>query len=124
MIIILAHPFRIEGVLSNLDKKLLKSFTAVELNARDLYQRGRTKCQREVEQLAQELSVPIVAGSDTHQLFQSGSIKNIFKHNCKTIKELKQEIELGDFKKELSNELELRVRVARYIKKMLIGYNY
>ena len=115
---ILPHPFRVEQAILNVDKRFFGEFDAVELNAKDLEKFGREKCMKDVEQLAKELRLSIVAGSDTHQFFQAGTIRNVFQGVCNNVTELKQQIKQGNYEIKINLELETRVRVAQYIKKI------
>ena len=72
-----AHPFRIKTPLKHIDHDLLAQLDAFDLNATDIYRQG-IEVREEVEGLAQELNLAVVAGSDTHHQLQYGSVYNVF----------------------------------------------
>ena len=118
-LIIIAHPYRDYDVFPKISKTLIKKFDAIELNAIDLQNKGEQQTKENVHKLSKELKLPIVCGSDSHHSIQSGSVKNKFSNKCLTIKDLKQQIKLGNFSIELSPALRVRVKCGAMIKRIL-----
>lgn len=119
LLIILAHPYRDHIQFPELEKIVIERFDAVELNSKDIYKTGIEVMQDEVSKLAEKLQLPITAGSDTHYFIQISTAKNIFKKDCNTIKELKEEIKLANYNIEFSQDLKVRVKSATIIKKLI-----
>ncbi|WP_026672943.1 PHP domain-containing protein [Alkalihalobacterium bogoriense] len=113
-----AHPFRESKKLSHLPKEQLMQLDALDLNATDLYHQG-LKMKDELFQYAYSLELPVVAGSDTHQCLQFGSIYNEFKEEANTIAELKQVIARKKYDIEISPCLQVKVQGARMLKKKM-----
>ena len=119
MLIILAHPYRRHEELPTLKTEVLNRFNAIEFNAKDLYNNGIEIMKNRVIELSNKLNIPIVCGSDTHHFIQVSSVKNVFHKDCGTIKEIKEQIELKNYNVEISQELNLRVKSAMIIKKLI-----
>lgn len=119
LLIILAHPYRDHIQFPELEKFVIERFDAVELNSKDIYKTGIEVMQDKVFKLAEKLQLPITAGSDTHYFIQMSTAKNIFKKDCNTIKELKEEIKLTNYNIEFSQDLKVRVKSATIIKKLI-----
>ena len=119
LLIIQAHPYRKHEEFPKLAINIVDRIDAIEFNAKDLYKNGIENMKSKVSKLANELNLPIVCGSDTHYFIQMSSVKNIFDKNCKTIKEIKEEIKLNKYKTEISSELKIRVKSAIIIKKLI-----
>lgn len=66
-----------------------------------------------------ELGVPVIAGSDAHRMFQVGCVYNQFEGDFETLTELKEVIRSGAYKRLISSSLDLQVRAANYVKKLL-----
>lgn len=113
-----AHPFRKKTPLKHIDYELLAQLDAFDLNATDIYRQG-IEVREEVEGLAKELNIPVVAGSDTHHHLQYGSVSNVFSKSFTTAKELKDAIVEGDYEINISPCLSEKVKGARLIKKVL-----
>lgn len=119
LLVILAHPYRKHEEFPQLANNIINRIDATEFNARDLYKYGIEDMKSKVSNLAKKLNLPIVCGSDTHYFIQMSSIKNIFDKDCKSVKEIKEEIKLNSYKIELSPELKIRVKSATIIKKLI-----
>lgn len=119
MMVIGGHPFRESNHLYHVDRELLKRFDAFDLNGKDLHEIGIQENIAKVLTLGEELGVPVVAGSDAHQMFQVGCVHNVFVGSFETVAELKEAIRVGAYKRVLSPSLHLQVRAANLVKKLL-----
>lgn len=119
LLVILAHPFRKHSEFPKIQSSIFSKIDATEFNATDLYRNGITLMQEKVLKLANRFNLPIVCGSDTHYFIQMACIKNIFDKNCTTVKQIKEEIRLRNYKVELSPDLKIRIKSARIIKKLI-----
>lgn len=119
LLVIVGHPYRRHTEFPELNSKVLAKITAIEFNAKDLYKSGIEEMKDKVIKLADKLNIPITCGSDTHHFIQISSVKNIFNKECSTIKEIKEEIRLGNYKTEISSDLKIRVKSAIIIKKLI-----
>lgn len=117
-IIIGGHPFRPSTPLTHHSLEQLKRLDALDLNGKDLYSIGIKENQEKVYGFANCLELPVLAGSDTHQFFQYGSVLNEFTDNCTTITELKQAIQNKTYTIHISRDLHLKVRSATLTKKL------
>ncbi|AOZ92958.1 PHP-associated domain-containing protein [Paenibacillus crassostreae] len=117
-----AHPFRELNPLSHVKPELLTRLNAFDLNGRDLHHVGQ-QMEEKVNRLAELIGLPVVGGSDTHQLLQFGSVYNQFEQDCDTIDQLRDAIRLGTYKYQISQHLDSKVQLAeaeqaRYKKNM------
>lgn len=119
LLIIIAHPFRKYEKIPCIDKNILEKIDAIELNAKDLYNKGINDMKNKVSELGKLLNIPITGGSDTHYFIQIGSIRNNFNVECNTIKEIKEQIKDNNFTVEISDNLEIRVKSSMIIKKLI-----
>ncbi|WP_201007345.1 PHP-associated domain-containing protein [Paenibacillus glycanilyticus] len=119
LMVIGGHPYRESNHLYHIDKELLKRFDAFDLNGKDLHEIGIQENIAKVLTLGAELGVPVIAGSDAHQMFQVGCVYNQFEGNFETIAELKEAIRDRAYKRVISPSLDLQVRAANYVKKLL-----
>ncbi|SFL42868.1 hypothetical protein SAMN04487943_101499 [Gracilibacillus orientalis] len=118
-----AHPYRDSTPLArNVSKTQLKRLDALDLNGKDLYAKGVEACQQELTTLADEIGLPIVGGSDTHQFLQYGSIVNEFEHDCHNSDELKQAILQKKYQLKITDQLSLKVKSATLVKKYMKKY--
>ncbi|MCL2570350.1 MAG: PHP domain-containing protein [Firmicutes bacterium] len=120
ILIFLAHPFRNHSDFPTVDKKTFLNFDAVELNATDLATFGESENRQQVENLANELKLKIVGGSDTHFSIQCGSIRNVFEKDITKIRDLKGEIFAYSFTIEIDATLTTRVKSAAIIKELMV----
>ena len=121
LLVILAHPFRKHEKFPEIDRNIFEKIDAVEFNARDLYEKDIDNMKEKVKELSKKLNIPITGGSDSHYFLQIGSIKNVFDKDCNTITELKEQIKLNNYKVIISEELTIRVRASKIIKKIIKG---
>ncbi|GGA34004.1 PHP-associated domain-containing protein [Paenibacillus physcomitrellae] len=119
MMVIAGHPFRTNAPLEHVDRRLLSRFDALDLNGKDLHEIGIQENIAKVLTLGSELGVPVIAGSDAHQMFQVGCVYNEFPGDYETIAELKEAIRSGSYKRHISPHLDLQVRAANTVKKLL-----
>lgn len=114
-----AHPFRKSTPLHHLDLGQLRRLDAFDLNGKDLYAEDMSIYRRKLADLAQQVGLPIVGGSDTHHFLQYGSVYNDFDEECHTVEELKTLIKTGSYEVNISVDLEVKVRAATIVKKLL-----
>lgn len=119
LLVILAHPYRDHTVLPQLKSSIVDKLDAVELNSKDIYKFGMNEMKENVSILAKQLKLPIIGGSDTHHFMQISTAKNIFNKNCNTVKEIREEIKKENYKIEFSSDLNVRVKSAIIIKKLI-----
>lgn len=119
VLIILAHPFRDHAQFPELEKHVIKKLDAVELNSKDIYKTEIEEMKDKVSKLAEKMKLPITAGSDTHYFIQVSTSKNIFRKDCITVKEIKEEIKSGNYNIDFSQDLIVRVKSAIIIKKLI-----
>ena len=113
------HPLRTSTPLTHHDPEQLKRLDAFDLNGRDLYAQGQHPYIDELKTFAAQLNMPIVGGSDTHQYLQYGSVYNESSRECETINDLKDMIQSGDYTVHVSEELDLKVKSASLVKKLI-----
>lgn len=119
LLIILAHPYRDHIQFPKLEENVINRLDALELNSKDVYKIGYDEMQEKVSKLAEEIRLPITAGSDTHYFVQVSTARNIFNKNCNTVKEIKEEIKQRNYSIEFSEDLNDRVNKAITIKKII-----
>ncbi|MDX8045323.1 PHP domain-containing protein [Gracilibacillus sp. S3-1-1] len=113
-----AHPFRLSNSLTQHDSSVFNQLDALDLNAKDLYKMG-IKMKDKLMMYSYEKDLPILAGSDTHHYLQYGSVVNRFHKECKTVDELKQVLRTDNYDLYISPHLEIKVKAATAIKKVL-----
>lgn len=121
LLVILAHPFRKHEKFPEIDRNIFEKIDAIEFNAKDLYEKDIDNMKEKVKELSKKLNIPITGGSDSHYFLQIGSIKNVFDKDCNTITELKEQIKSNNYKVIISEELPIRVRASKIIKKIIKG---
>ncbi|MBB4825249.1 putative metal-dependent phosphoesterase TrpH [Sporosarcina luteola] len=118
-LVIGGHPYRESTPLHHLAGDLLAKLDAFDLNGKDLYEKGIEKNSREVYSLAEQIGIPVVGGSDTHQSLQYGAVVNVLDVSCRTVREFKDAIRSGAYRIEISTELDEKVAAAKELKKRL-----
>ena len=113
-----AHAFRAGSHIPELAEELLRRFQFLDCNGKDVALRG-VEAREEVEALGRRLSLPVVAGSDTHQNLQYGCIYNVFERECRFVSELFDEVKRGAYRIEVASEIELQVESASILKRAL-----
>ena len=119
LLVILAHPYRDYIEFPDIESFVIDRLDAMELNSKDAYQGGTEEMKQKVTKLARKFNLPITCGSDTHYFIQVSTAQNIFNKNCNTVKEIKEEIKAGNYSINLSSELNVRVKSAIIIKKLI-----
>lgn len=114
-----AHPFRTSTPLHQLNPELLKRLDAFDFNAKDIYMQGAETYKNLITPFAEKLGVPVIAGSDSHQCLQYGSVVNRLDDTCSTVEELKEAIKQGNYEIELSPCLHTKVKASVMMKKLL-----
>lgn len=69
--------------------------------------------------LSNTYNIPVVAGSDTHQALQYGCTWTNFEEDINTFSKLKREIELENYKIQVSQSINSQVKSAGLLKKAL-----
>lgn len=113
------HPFRISTPLHHLDPELLTRLDAFDFNAKDIYMQGVEAYRALITPFAARLGVPVIAGSDSHQCLQYGSVVNKLEKSCSTVAELKEAVRLGKYSIEVSPCLHTKVKASVMMKKLL-----
>ncbi|WP_438348514.1 PHP-associated domain-containing protein [Paenibacillus sp. FA6] len=90
---------------------VLTRLDAFDLNGRDLHHCG-LDMEGKVSALAELIELPVIAGSDTHQPLQFGSVYNQFEQSCDTIDQLRNAIRLGAYDYHISQHLHSKVKSA------------
>lgn len=119
MMVIGGHPFRESNHLYHVEERLLRRFDAFDLNGKDLHEIGIQENIAKVLTLGDQLGVPVVAGSDAHQMFQVGCVHNELPGEYETIAEIKEAIRDRKHKRFVAPTLDLQVRAANLVKKLL-----
>ncbi|RCW77184.1 PHP domain-containing protein [Saliterribacillus persicus] len=115
-----AHPFRESTPLAkNITKQQMKKLDALDLNGKDLYAKGSESCKAELISYADEVNLPVVAGSDTHQFLQYGIVGNDFKKDCTNVEMLKASIKANAYELQIADDLFFRVKAAVLVKKYM-----
>lgn len=121
-----AHPFRGEHPLAvNQDIEQLKRLDALDLNAKDIFNKGLEVAYNELIELSKTLGNVIVTGSDTHYPIQLGSVRTKLEKDCCTISEIKDCIRNNNIYRETSKVLDIKVFAAnttkQYLKSLIIA---
>lgn len=114
-----AHPFRSSTPLHHLDPQLLMRLDAFDFNAKDIYMQGAEAYHALITPFAKDLGVPVIAGSDSHQCLQYGSVVNKLEQSCSTVEELREAVRLGRYTIEISPCLHTKVKGSIMMKKLL-----
>ncbi len=113
-----AHPYRAGSNIPALPPELLGRFHFLDLNGKDIAESCDT-AKSQVYSLASALGLPVVAGSDTHQSFQYGSICNDFQKECITISALRDSLMEGSYTCQISPKAAFQVKAAGLLKRAL-----
>ena len=117
-----AHPFRFVGVANHytlsdlLAEELIAEFDAVDFNAKDLYLYGDAM-EALLRRAADQLGLPLVAGSDAHHPSQVGSVFNACAERVPSIAGLLHRIETGALEPQSAPNLSERVARATDFKR-------
>ncbi|WP_317618481.1 PHP domain-containing protein [Paenibacillus sp. PL91] len=113
-----AHPMRESTPLTHHAAETLQRLDALDVNAKDLFQYGFGMADK-VRQFADELGLPAIAGSDSHQPLQFGSVINRLDNDCDTAEQLRGELINGNYQLEISTCLNVKVKAAQMMKELL-----
>lgn len=118
-----SHPYRENHKLYLQSEKNLKRLDALDLNSKDIYKRGLTVVEKEVEDLSKSIGVPYVTGSDSHYPIMLGCVRTCFDDEIKSINQLKEAIKNEKYTREIKDDLAFKIYTAKvaknYIKKKL-----
>ena len=115
MLIIGAHPFRKKHPLYTYDRLYVTGLDAVELNGKDILLKDK------MYEYAEDLNMPIVAGSDAHTIFQIGTVKTHIEKESKTAMELKEEIINNRFNIKISKFANLKNKISKKYKRYVLN---
>lgn len=113
-----AHPFRPGGNIPNLKENEIKEFDFLDLNGKDMAN-NKDYAINNTRKLSNTYNIPVVAGSDTHQALQYGCTWTNFEEDINTFSKLKREIELENYKIQVSQSINSQVKSAGLLKKAL-----
>lgn len=113
-----AHPMRESTPLTHHDADTLRRLDALDINAKDLFQYGFGMADQ-VRQFADHLGLKVIAGSDSHQPLQFGSVVNHVDNVCETAEQLRSELLSGNYQLEISACLNVKVKAAQMMKELL-----
>ncbi|WP_322906705.1 PHP-associated domain-containing protein [Paenibacillus campi] len=119
LMVIGGHPFRASNHLYHVAPELLRRFDAFDLNGKDLHEIGIQENIANVLTLGKQHHVPVVAGSDAHQMFQVGCVWNELPGNYETVADIRSAIRNGQCTRHIAPALHLQVRAANAVKKLL-----
>ena len=122
VVMIFAHPFRVRDDLKGIAQIVFDKLDAVELNATDIFKKGERESRDALNKVSLATGLPITGGGDAHHSMQVGSIKNIFKTDFNSIKELKEMIRARSFTVEIADDLQVKARAASKIKRVIVDY--
>ena len=113
-----AHPYRPGGHVPQLPQSQLRRLDFLDLNGKDLaLDRARTEAL--TYGLGQQLGIPVVSGSDTHQAVQYGCVTTVLERACTSLPALWEEMEAGRYEIQLSDTAAAQVRTACLLKRSL-----
>ena len=113
-----AHPYRPGGHVPQLPQSQLRRLDFLDLNGKDLaLDRARTEAL--TYGLGQQLGIPVVSGSDTHQAVQYGCVTTVLERACTSLPALREEMESGRYEIQLSDTAAAQVRTACLLKSSL-----
>jgi histidinol phosphatase-like PHP family hydrolase len=118
-LVIGAHPMRVSNPLTRISEGQLAQLDALDLNGKDLNTYGVQDMSTQVEEFAIKLVKPVVMGSDTHHPLQIGCVSNEFRTDCRSVAELRREINGGNYRRIISAELDHMVQAATAEKQRL-----
>ncbi|WP_158607403.1 PHP domain-containing protein [Aerococcus agrisoli] len=113
-----AHVYRKGCNNLNLDDSLIDMYDFFDLNGKDTGLMGPTNVDK-IKQVAAQYGKPVLAGSDTHQYLQYGSVINDFKREFDTIADFRKEIASGDYELLVHPAIQEKIEGANLLKKAL-----
>lgn len=123
-----AHPFREGGHIPELPPEDLASLQFLDLNGKDVAL-NREETEEKTYALAEQLRLPVVGGSDTHQAIQYGCIRTWMEKEVSEISDLWKEMQEKKHKIEIADHARDQVQNAALLKRTLktvheLGGNY
>jgi predicted metal-dependent phosphoesterase TrpH len=113
-----AHVYR-QGVHNLLlPETLIQQYDFFDLNGKDMAVVGKENYPKIID-IAKKYGKPVLAGSDTHQFLQFGSVYNRFEKEFTTIAEFRNEVAKGAYELYISPSVNEKVEGANLIKKAL-----
>lgn len=113
-----AHPFRVPGHIPEQPREALAAFQFVDLNGKDLAHDFEGTIAKTYA-FAQELGVPVVSGSDTHQAFQYGCAVTVMGERVTTVAGLRAQVLSGSCRISYASDLAFKVKTAGMLKRAL-----
>ena len=113
-----AHPFRVPGHIPEQPREALAAFQFVDLNGKDLAHDFEGTIAKTYA-FAQELGVPVVSGSDTHQAFQYGCAVTVMGERVTTVAGLRAQVLSGNYRISYASDLAFKVKTAGMLKRAL-----
>ena len=121
LIIGAAHPLRPGREIDRIDRNLAKELDFLDFNAKDLYLHG-PKMRDRVMDMAEQLGVPVTAGSDAHHFLQYGTVYNTINVPCHSPADIIRCIREGKYEIHQSDCLSVKIEAARIMKKTIKGH--
>lgn len=113
-----AHPHRESNPLLQHPLTLLQRLDAFDINGKDLATYGASM-EQQVQQLAAQVGIPVIVGSDTHHPLQFGCVRNKLDREYNNYADIRTCIQEGRYHYEISDALPLHVKSASLVKKLL-----
>lgn len=113
-----AHVFRKGCHNLELPEELIAYYDFFDLNGKDMGVLGPNNYQKVMEVVAY-YDKPVLAGSDTHQYLQYGSVTNHFVRHFQTIAAFREEMLQGDYEVIVNPAVAEKVEGANLVKKVL-----
>ena len=113
-----AHVFRKGCHNLELPEELIAYYDFFDLNGKDMGVLGPNNYQKVME-VAAYYDKPVLAGSDTHQYLQYGSVTNRFVRHFQTIAVFREEMLQGDYDVIVNPAVAEKVEGANLVKKVL-----
>nr|WP_319215486.1 PHP-associated domain-containing protein [uncultured Trichococcus sp.] len=113
-----AHVYRKGCHNLELSEELLAYYDFFDLNGKDTALLGRDNIEK-VKAVGARYDRPVMAGSDTHQFLQYGSVMNDFERSFSTIGAFREEMNAGRYKLVVDEAIEEKVEGANLLKKAL-----
>jgi len=113
-----AHPYREGGHIPELPEELLYQLDFIDLNGKDIAT-DRFRTETLTYQFGDKLGKPVLAGSDTHQAVQYGSIRTWFENDFNTFAAMRHEIKAHNYNICIHKEAAFKVKTATVLKRSL-----
>lgn len=113
-----AHPYREGGKIPSLPKKSLRRLDFIDMNGKDIAE-DRDRTLSLTQDFGRRLGIPVIAGSDTHQAVQYGTVVTEFASSFSTFDELETEMKRGRYTIKVHPDAAFKVRTATLLKRSL-----